>query len=72
MRVYAGGVVALLLNHRLIAGTPPGSGRCDAGEMVDGPPRPPVAGVRASAFGAGFCPKARGSAGIRTTPGCMA
>ena len=24
---YTGGVVALLLNHRLIAGNPPGSGR---------------------------------------------
>ena len=26
LRVYIGGVVALLLNHRLIAGNPPGSG----------------------------------------------
>ncbi len=27
MRHYTGGVVALLLNHRLMSGNPPGSGR---------------------------------------------
>ena len=58
LRGYTGGVVALLLNHRLIAGNPPGSGR-DGGELVDVPPRPPGAGVRASGFGEGGFPARR-------------
>ena len=62
LRGYTGGVVALLLNHRLIAGNPPGSGR-DGGELVDVPPRPPGAGVRASGFGE------RGDAGVFQEPG---
>ena len=35
---WTGGVVALLLNHRLMSGNPPGSGRGDAGMPHEGGP----------------------------------